>query len=109
MRDGKKEMPNYDPKEIDWARPLTDAERAFIDSCVQGLPPVLAREKAEIFTGGWFSKQTLANADSKGRGPRGALKSGNKVLYRTRELFEWGVRRFGIREMEQLPGFGRVA
>ncbi|UZP67680.1 hypothetical protein N1030_01555 [Desulfovibrio mangrovi] len=98
-----------EPSIIDWKVPLTEAEKAFIESCVQGLPPIIAREKVEVFTGGWFNGKTLANADSKGRGPRGALKSGQKVLYRTRDLIEWGVRRFGVREFEQLPGFGRVA
>jgi hypothetical protein len=103
-----KDNQDFEPKEIDWEAPLTDAEQEFIDYAILGLPNVIAREKVEIFTGGWVSKQTLANADSKGRGPRGRLKSGKKVLYRTRDLFEWSVRRFGIREMEQLPGFGRA-
>lgn len=87
---------------INWDRPLTENEAAFKDLLVANLPPVIARHDVDKFTGGWLSPKTLRNDDSKMVGPRSHFKSGKKILYRSAELVEYGIRRFGVIEKEIL-------
>lgn len=87
---------------INWDRPLTDNEAAFKDLLIAGLPPVIARHDVDKYTGGWLSPKTLRNDDSRMVGPRSHFKSGKKILYRSTDLVEYGIRRFGVIEKEIL-------
>lgn len=50
---------------------------------------VVAREKIEEFTGGVIKPKTLANLDSEGKGPNGAIRIGRKILYPVTEVIAW--------------------
>ncbi len=50
---------------------------------------VVAREKIEEFSGGVIKPKTLANLDSMGQGPKGAVRIGRKILYPVAELIAW--------------------
>jgi len=83
-----------------WERDLTEDEKLFLEHMVDGLPNYIARQKVDLFLGGWFEGKTLCNADSSGDGPRYLIKGGHRVLYETRELVEWAIRYFGVRKVE---------
>jgi hypothetical protein len=51
--------------------------------------PVIARAEVDKFTGGGIKPKTLANADSKGIGPKGRFLVGRRVCYPVSNLLEW--------------------
>ncbi len=53
------------------------------------LPPVIARKKVAHYLGGVITPCALANADSRGRGPKGRFNVGRTVCYDTAQLLEW--------------------
>ena len=55
----------------------------------ESLPPIIARDKIEELLGGVIRSKTLANYDSLGIGPKGRMRIGRKVAYRTGDLLEW--------------------
>lgn len=57
------------------------------------LPPVIARKSTGRIFGGAVSPGTLANDDSRGKGPRGRFKIGRTVVYPTIFLLEWMEKR----------------
>lgn len=85
---------------VDWNRELTEDEKEFLEHMIDGLPNYIARQKVDVFLGGWFESKTLANADNNGDGPRSMVKGGRRVLYETRELVEWAIRYFGIKRVD---------
>ena len=85
---------------IDWNRNLTEDEKAFMEHMIEGLPNYIARSKVELYLGGWFGTKVLSNADATGDGPRYSVKAGRRVLYETKELVEWAIRRFGIKRVD---------
>lgn len=87
-------------RKTNWERELTEDEKIFLEHMVDGLPNYIARQKVDVFLGGWFEGKTLANADNNGNGPRSMIKGGRRVLYETRELVEWAIRYFGIKRIE---------
>jgi hypothetical protein len=51
-------------------------------------PPVIGRDQInEYFP--WLSKQTMANLDLEGKGPKGSFKCGRRRLYPSIQLLEW--------------------
>jgi hypothetical protein len=57
------------------------------------LPPYIARQDVKWFLGGIIAVGTLAKADSEGRGPKGAKRVSDRVIYPTQELLIWLVNR----------------
>jgi hypothetical protein len=54
---------------------------------------VVARTEVETFTGGAITAKYLANLDSLGKGPKGRLRVGRKILYPTSSFCEWLIDR----------------
>lgn len=50
---------------------------------------VVSRDAIDQFTGGLYARQYLANQDSQGLGPKGAIRVGNKVCYPKQCVVEW--------------------
>ena len=50
---------------------------------------VVARAEVKKFTGGGISPKTIANADSKGKGPEGRFLIGRRVCYPVSALVNW--------------------
>lgn len=48
----------------------------------------VTRNQITTFTEGFMSRQTMANLDSRGEGPR-RFKMGKKVVYRVDDFIEW--------------------
>lgn len=57
------------------------------------LPPYIARQEVKWFLGGIIAVNTLAHADCEGRGPKGAKRVSDRVIYPTQELLIWLVNR----------------
>ena len=53
----------------------------------------VARCSIGEFTGGGLSPKRMANLDSSGQGPEGAIRCGRKVLYPVENLVAWMERR----------------
>lgn len=53
------------------------------------LPPVIARKRVYDYLGGAVTSRALANADSRGNGPRVKFSVGRNVCYPTAYLLEW--------------------
>jgi len=51
--------------------------------------PYVARDRVAEFSGGILHPRTLANLDSKGKGPKGRIRIGRKVAYDVIELCDW--------------------
>jgi len=49
----------------------------------------VAREVSKEFTGGLVSPKSLANLDSQGEGPEGAIHCGRKVIYPVKCFIAW--------------------
>lgn len=58
----------------------------FAEQLRQDLPPMIARKKADWFTGGRVSPKSLANEDKLGKGPKKRAIIGGEVCY-PREAF----------------------
>jgi hypothetical protein len=51
---------------------------------------IIARSEVANFTGGLLKSRTLANLDSRGNGPPGRQKMGDRgVFYRVEDLVSW--------------------
>lgn len=87
---------------VDWERPLTDEEKEFKTTVSELLPVIVCRTEVAKVTGGWLTLNTIKKDDSNGTGPRQRFGSGRKVLYRSDDLIEYGIRRFGIIEIKGL-------
>lgn len=53
----------------------------FTEQLRKDLPPMIARKKADWFTGGRVSPKTLANEDKLGKGPAQRAIIGGEVCY----------------------------
>ncbi len=51
--------------------------------------PFVERQYVGQFSGGILNPRTMSNLDSKGEGPKGRIKIGNKIAYPVAELVEW--------------------
>ncbi len=49
----------------------------------------VARSEVKNFSGGALTEGYLANLDSQGKGPKGRVRCGRKILYPVNELVEW--------------------
>lgn len=61
----------------------------YLGFLLEILPPTVARKRAEEMTGGMVSAGALANADSRGTGPRVRYRVGRDTVYPTIYLLEW--------------------
>lgn len=64
-------------------------KQEFVTTYAAALPPFIARQEIHWFLGGIIERNTLAKADSDGRGPRGAVRISGRVVYPTAELLDW--------------------
>ena len=62
---------------------------------------IVARREVGRFTGGLITGRTLANLDSRGQGPGGAMRVGRQVAYPATRLARWLYRRGAA--MDQTP------
>ncbi|GFM33254.1 hypothetical protein [Desulfovibrio subterraneus] len=85
---------------VDWERPLTPEEKELKEHLLSKLPPIVARKEVGKLTGGWLDPKTVNNEDYKGNGPKRRFNSSRKVLYRSEELIDWAIRRFGMVEVK---------
>lgn len=85
---------------------LTPDEQEFVSTLESGLPPVIARKQVERFLGGMVSRKVLANADSRGEGPEESYAVGKCVVYKTRSLLHWLVRRRNVRKLVDVRNLG---
>lgn len=53
------------------------------------LPPMFAREAVEQLLPGIISASRLNNLDCEGKGPKGAMRIGRKVVYDRDRFLEW--------------------
>ncbi len=59
-------------------------------SMVESWPsPLVAREEIERFTGGLLTAKYCANLDSQGKGIRGRIRCGRKIVYFTTAVVEF--------------------
>jgi hypothetical protein len=61
----------------------------FSEMAIRWESTVIARSNIKKFTGGGISPKTLANADSKGIGPKGRFFIGRQVCYPVSSLVDW--------------------
>ena len=85
-------------------RELTPEEREWIDEWLPRLPMRVAREAVYEVLGGLIKPATLNVCDHRGEGPPVRYSVGRKVVYDTRVLLEWCVRRFGLKRHLDLEG-----
>lgn len=64
-------------------------KQEFIAGWAAKLPPYIARQDVRWFLGGIIAVNTLAKADSLGKGPKGAVRVSDRVVYPTAELITW--------------------
>jgi hypothetical protein len=64
-------------------------KQEFISTYSAALPPFIARQEVRWFLGGIIAVNTLAKADSDGRGPKGAVRVSGRVVYPTADLLSW--------------------
>lgn len=64
--------------------------------------PFVERQHLTKFSGGVLNARTMANLDSKGKGIRGRISIGRKVLYPVQEVVAW------MEARASLPKKGRV-
>lgn len=67
---------------------LMEGEMGNLNNLLQTLPPIISRNKINLFLGGLISKGTLQNLDSEGKGPR-RIKIGRKVGYLREDFVAW--------------------
>jgi hypothetical protein len=79
---------------------LTDEERDFVTTALQGLPPIIARHAVEHFFGGLVSANSMRNADLAGDGPEVAWRVGKKIAYKTESMLEWLVKTKGVTRVQ---------
>lgn len=58
---------------------------------------IVARESVGEFTGGAIEPKTMANLDSRGEGPEGAIKMGRKIMYPVPNFIAWMASRSKLR------------
>ena len=68
-------------------------KQEFIADWESKLPPYIARQEVVWFLGGIIAVGTLAKADCEGRGPKGAKRVSDRVIYPTQHLLSWLVDR----------------
>lgn len=79
-------------------RELTQEEREWIDAWLPRLPMRVAREAVYEVLAGLIKPETLNRCDCVGDGPPIRYTIGRKVVYDTKVLLEWIVRRYGLKE-----------
>lgn len=85
-------------------RELTQEERDWIEDWLPRLPMRVAREAVYEVLAGLIKPATLRHADCMGFGPAIRYKVGKKVVYETRILLEWIVRKDGLTRLMDLEG-----
>lgn len=81
---------------------MTDDEKAFAETLLDKLPPIIARHQVDRFLGGIISPYTIKNADLAGTGPEIAWRVGKKVAYKAESLVGWLVANHAIKRMVNL-------
>lgn len=78
-------------------RELTQEEREWIDEWLPRLPMRVARGAVYEVLAGLIKPETLNRCDCVGDGPPIRYTIGRKVIYDTKVLLEWIVRRYGLK------------
>jgi len=71
---------------------LRDLMLAPVDLLEDSLPPIVPRHGIGKY-GIPYSEGHMANLDSQGEGPAGAVRIGNKVCYPRGDLIDWLISR----------------
>jgi hypothetical protein len=79
---------------------LTEDEREFVTTALQGLPPVIARHEVSHYLGGLVSPNSMRNSDLEGDGPEVAWRVGKKIAYKTESLILWIVQNKGVERVK---------
>ncbi len=61
----------------------------MLNDLANSLPPVITRKKIKKYFGEVVTPGALANADSRGTGPRVRYRVGRDIMYPTAYLLEW--------------------
>jgi hypothetical protein len=70
--------------------PCSKVVRAAFQQMVEKWPSsVVARTEVERFTGGAIKEKYLANLDCQGKGPKGRVRLGRKIIYPVHEFLAW--------------------
>ena len=64
-------------------------ERTFQDMAARWPSAVVSRTEIGKFTGGVVSEKYAANLDCAGKGPKGRIRIGRKVVYPVAEVIRW--------------------
>jgi hypothetical protein len=72
------------------------AEAAVYSMTEKWSKPLVPRSLIGEFTCGLLSSRYMANLDSLGEGPDGAMRCGGKVFYQTEHLARWLVARTSL-------------
>jgi hypothetical protein len=64
--------------------------------------PYVERQQLKEFSGGALNARTMANLDSKGKGIKGRISMGRKILYPVHEVVAW------MEARASLPKKGKV-
>lgn len=71
--------------------------------------PYVERQQLKEFSGGALNARTMANHDSKGKGIKGRINMGRKVLYPVNEVIAWMEARASLPEKSRVgQGGGRA-
>ena len=81
---------------------MTDDKKAFAETLLDKLPPIIARHQVDRFLGGIISPYTIKNADLAGTGPEIAWRVGKKVAYKAESLVGWLVANHDVKRMVNL-------
>ena len=76
------------------ASPTKNKSSISFKSLIEKWPStIVAREEVGRFSGGILSPKSMANIDSSGEGPEGAIRVGRKIAYPVDSLVCWMERR----------------
>jgi hypothetical protein len=81
---------------------LTKEEEEFIQIMSKNLPAVIARKQIDRQFGGIIANRTVANAQLSGEGPAIYYKVGRTVVYETRILLIWLVKRLEFEKLNSI-------
>jgi hypothetical protein len=66
-----------------------NAMNSFSELAKKWPSSIVSRSEIPTFTGGAVAVGTIANADSRGDGPKGRFKVGSKTCYTVESVIEW--------------------
>lgn len=66
------------------------SKHLLIENLRKKLPELIARKELSMFLGGIISVKTIANLDSKGKGPKNKMRFGKRTVFYSKEaVLDW--------------------